>query len=223
MCPKDPIYISHTHPSDGRHLSFFAKINKQTDRYDLQDELRLNIDILKKEEKERLTNLRQLLIQHYLQTIPALTILDDKLIVLDLYIEAYDKLLSELKAFYGDGITEDPTEDRTGSSYNVQDVKEDYWLNWDLRFVHQATHTFDSTPVSIGLGIFTALLVSPSILITFLLQLLPIKSCFSHDGDDFINAEPLEQKNRLFDALLKDKAIDNSSELKEAIQLRRPS
>lgn len=223
MSSNPPFYIGHTHPSDGRHLTFFAQIKKNIGDNLLSDEVDIKIDIRNKNDNERLENLRKQFAEQCLHAVNAITILENKLAVLDLYIDAFNGLLTELKAFYDDGIKTSATEDRPGTSYNIQDVKVDYWLNWDLRFVHQATHTFDSTPVSVGLGILSALLVSPSILVTFLLQLLPIKLIFSHDGEDIREANLLVEKRRFLDNFINEPSIAKNTELKEAIQSRRPT
>lgn len=220
MPTKSYTFISHTHPADGRHLSFFANINKMSERYELKDELEIKIDILEKQPPERLDKLRRLFIEHYLIVLAALTTLEDKLCVLELYLEAFDKLLTELKAFYDEGIQEIATADRASSSYSSRDVKVDYWFNWDLRFVYKATHTFDSFPISVGLGILSSILILPFFIPSFLLKLMPLNRLFSHDGEDISDANLEDEKNKLLGALIKEKVIQPSERQDDVIHSR---
>lgn len=212
--------VKHTHPNDGRHLQFFAKIKYENREQALEQSLPLDVDILQADVPDRLKQLRLLFITGYISAIKSFKEDNDKAQLLSLYLDAFEALLDELKAFYGEGIKSESTDHRHASSYSSRDVKVDYWLNGDLRFVYRATHLYDSMPVSFALGCLASMLVFPSVIITFFFQCLPLKYLFNHDGEDILSAKKEVQKRSLLESLIEETDVKSDPELTQNIRQR---
>jgi hypothetical protein len=221
MKPISRHIISHTHPLDGRHFRFFSTMNYESDNIEpYSKELDLEIDILKKDDTLRLRVLRQKLIKLYLEAFIALDTIEDKKLVLSLYLDAFADLFNELNAFYGEGIQSEATEDRGPTSFNVQDAKVNYWLNSPLRFVHAATHIYDSFYASFVLGFGASLLVFPFIIASSIIQVLPVKQCFSLDGDAIKKTNCEKEKVKILEQLSQEQEILNDNETLSEIKTR---
>jgi hypothetical protein len=103
----------------------------------------------------------------------------------------YLVLSQALSDFYHQGLSNKATEYRVAKNFNIQDAKVDYYFNWDSRLILHLSENIENPFALFTLTLAASVLLSPFILINSLLQLLPLKHCFSKglEGDEILSPE----------------------------------
>lgn len=213
--------FGHQHV-DSRHLTFFSTlVAKGPDKKPgisfnrFEDTLTITLDILTHSQQAILLQLKEKLITLFLAALPSLEIIDDKKFILDLYLIAYADILSDIKDFYDEGLGSDATNHRPASSFNIKVAKVDYYFNADIRFVTAAYAKFENCLASMIIGCLAALVASPCIIFTFLLQLLPLHTLFDNNGGSLVKTEIDEGEDqlKLLSLLQEDETLQKDEEL----------